>query len=362
MRKTLLVSVVVLSAFGCAPPDVTPPPGGSGGSTTPSSGGATGSGGSNASSGGSVGSTGGTVGSSGGAFASGGSTGNSGGTIGSTGGSGSGTGGRGTGGAATGTGGAAPGDAAAVGALFQGQAWLLRCGQLNAGTLRVCSNTNTIASNNLSHDNPLAGGVNRNDFTNAAGTAGQPYCVTIRVQGISEAKQYVNDTVTNRSGTPYGVTGTLSFGNTTEASLADGSNGWAVGGMPTANGDYNVYAILVDSPRQIYYLNSINTNGVNRQNHSAYAFDYTASFTINGGSRVQFMAADFNRNAIVNCADPIVESVCNQLPNITPLPSLQGPTGMAVTVTQPVMGQLVITSLVASRAGACTCSNAATCQ
>jgi hypothetical protein len=308
-----------------------------------------------------MGSSGGSMGSSGGSMGSGGR-----GTGGGTPSGGAmGTGGRGTGGAIStgGAGGAVdPGDAATVGALFQGQSWVLRCGPLNAGTQRVCSNTNLLTTNALSHDNPIAGGVNRNDFTMAAGTAGAPYCVTIRVQGVSEAKQYVNDTVTNRSGTPYGVTGTISFGNTTEGSLTDGNNGWAVGGMPTANGDYNTYGFLVDSPRQIYYMNSINTNGTNRQIHSSFAYNYTASFTINGGSRVQFFAADFNRNAINDCADPIVESVCNPLPVITPLPTLQGPTGTPVTVTQPIMGQLVVTTLVSARAGACTCTNAATCQ
>jgi hypothetical protein len=181
----------------------------------------------------------------------------------------------------------------------------------------------------------MFGGLNRNDFANAPGTMGQPYCITIRVQGISEAKAYVNDTDSARSGTHFGITGNVSFGQMYDAS-SDGTNGWVAGGMPTTAGDYNVYGFVINEPRQVYYLNSINTSGTNRQ----------------------------NRNAIANCAEPQVESQCNPLPNINPIPSplKSGTNGATISVTQPVNGQLITITTMNARAGACTCTNPATCS
>jgi hypothetical protein len=115
--------------------------------------------------------------------------------------------------------------------------------------------------------------------------------------------------------------------------------------------------------RQIYYLNSNNTSGTNRQNHTAYALNYTASFTVYGGSRVQFFGADYNANAIKNCDLPQVESECNPLPAIpVPTGGFKMPTGTTVTITQGINNQIIAMTVLSTRAGACTCSNPATCQ
>jgi hypothetical protein len=262
----------------------------------------------------------------------------------------SGAGGSGGGGAA-GSGGAS-GDAMAAAAILDGQAWVLHCGPTAAGTQRVC--TNPAPGNTLPHSDPLAGAVNRNDRATFGGIAGQPYCVTVRVRGIVEAKNYATDTMTSRSGTPYGIAGSINFGATADANQPDGTNGWVAGGMPANGNDYAVYSLLVGSPTKIFYLNSINTAGTNRLNHTTYPIDYVASFDVNGGSSLQFILTDFNRNAIRNCAEPNIESVCN--PQVlSPLPMIVNPSS-EVDLIQPHNGQLAVMTVTSARTGTCDCS------
>ena len=61
-------------------------------------------------------------------------------------------------------------------------------------------------------------------------------------------------------------------------------------------------ALLVGSPLQIYYLNSIAFPGEPRTNDTSYVVDYTATFPIDGGSSLQFIAADFDGTIVGNCA------------------------------------------------------------
>ena len=173
-----------------------------------------------------------------------------------------------------GTGGAGGATALAAASVLDGQAWVLRCGEETGA--RRCTSANAITNNYPSSD-PLGGRVSRNDFGAFGGVAGSPYCVTVRVQGITASKSYVTDSVTNRSGAPYGIAGTASFGTSFDADGNDGSNGWVAGGMPGTSDNHSVNALLVGSPLQIYYLNSIAFPGEARTNDTSYVVDYTAT-------------------------------------------------------------------------------------
>jgi hypothetical protein len=232
---------------------------------------------------------------------------------------------------------------------------VLRCGA--ALGARRCTSANVITNNYPSSD-PLGGRVSRNDFGAFGGAAGEPTCVTVRVQGITASKAYVDDDVSNRSGAPYGGSGTASFGASVDADTVDGTNGWVAGGMPAASDGHSVNALLVGSPPQIYYLNAISVAGEPRvTDNASYVVDYTASFTVNGGSSLQFIAADLDGTIVGNCA-PGAQGAC--IPNsLSPLPAVREPPG--TTIEDPFDGQFLIMTVTAARAGACTCTTAATC-
>jgi hypothetical protein len=324
--------------------------GGTGGTAGGGGGGASGRGGSTGGTGGSSAGRGGTGGGSAGRGGTGGGSAGRGGS----GGGGRGFGGRGGGGRG-GAGGAAGGNALAAASVLDGQAWVLRCG--DATTARRCPSANVITNNYPSSD-PLGGRVSRNDFGVFGGDAGASYCVTVRIQGVTASKAYVDDGVSNRSGAPYGIAGAVAFGTSSDADGVDGSNGWVAGGMPGSADNHSVSALLVGSPLQIYYLNSINIPGESRTNDTSYVVDYTASFPVNGGSSLQFIAADFDGTIVGNCS-PGPVGTCSPY-SLSPLPAVREPPN--TTIEDPFDGQFLIMTVVTARGGACTCPTAATCN
>jgi hypothetical protein len=328
MKKLLLVPVLVLSGFGCAPADVTQP--GSTGGTTGSSGGAPGS------SGGAPGSSGGTNGGSSGGTnggSSGGTNGgSSGGTNGGSSGGATGTGGRGTGGA-TATGGAGgSSDAAQVAASLNFQKWLLPCGVDQGYSLLVCQNNPPTGNCQLpSATVPYltAGTKNRDETITVGGTPGKIYTVTARIQGVVEPKHFQNGVVGTCAGAP----------------AVNTNCGWYVGGAPQTGGNYNVYMLWVSAPAptptaglagQYFFLNNVNKT----EAHFSYPIDYTVTFQVAGGAMVRFLADDSNCSAIKNCDTTSIDTVpggggrCNPIT----IPNMAAGAG----VTQPYPGQFTV--------------------
>jgi hypothetical protein len=215
-----------------------------------------------------------------------------------------------------------------------------------------------VITNAYPSTDPLGGRVSRNDFGVFGGAPGAPYCVTVRVQGVTASKGYADDSAIGRSGAPYGIASPASFGASFDANGDDGADGWVAGGMPGAADNHSVNALLVGSPLQIYYLNSIALAGDARSNDTSYVVDYTATFPVNGGASLQFIAADFDGTIVANCA-PGSSATCTPS-SLSPLPAVREPPG--TSIADPFNGQFLIMTVVAARTGACTCATPASCH
>ncbi len=67
-----------------------------------------------------------------------------------------------------------------------------------------------------------------------------------------------------------------------------------VGGLPN-NPTYNIYAIEVSSPKQVYYLNWANGVG-----HDTFSINYTAKIKVNGGASIHLLGDGQNDKMIAN--------------------------------------------------------------
>jgi hypothetical protein len=321
----MAVGVMGLNCGGGTTPG-TGTPGSSSGS---SGGGPSSSGSGSGSPGGSSGGSSGDNGSS----SSGGSSGNSSGSSGSSG-SSSGSGGgssSGSSGSSSGGGdaGAGPMD------VLNNQQWLLPCGPDQSYSKLVCANNGTVgtysATNYGGHTcgtitsagNLTAGTVNRDQTVTVGGNPATTYMVTAHFQGIVEPKVYINGTKPN-------------------ATVA--TDGWYVGGLPRNSGSYNVYMLGVSSPQQVYYLNGIgNSQPAIAEFHYSYLIDYSATFPVQGGAKVRFLADDSNCSAIKNCGtagsnDAAGICVGIVIPNLVATPPIdqrgtQGYSGQFVVMT-----------------------------
>jgi hypothetical protein len=121
------------------------------------------------------------------------------------------------------------------------------------------------------------------------GDPGVVYDVQIRIRGLVEAKDFTGGEVQE--------------------------NHFQIGGTPGTN-DYNIYAIEVGDPAQVYTLNR-NEMGVG---HYTFILDYTVTIPIAAGTEVVMAMSDPNNIAIANpggasgSADPFV------VPDIPPFP------------------------------------------
>jgi hypothetical protein len=79
---------------------------------------------------------------------------------------------------------------------------------------------------------------------------------------------------------------------------------------------------------------------------------------VNGGSSLQFIAADFDGTIVGNCS-PGPPGTCSPI-SIDGLPAVRQPPG--TTIEDPFDGQFLIMTVVAARNGACTCTTPAACN
>jgi hypothetical protein len=291
-RVFTIVSLLAIGA--CSPSASTPAPVGTGGSTPSSSGGST-----PTSSGGAVG-TGGmttpgsggvTAPSSGGATSSGGSIG-SGGTVMSSGGA------VGAGGTTAPTVAAVAGIANANGARLMDSFILFPCLSTAA---QDCVTSNACPAANAAMPFEQQG-LTSTEVFQIGGTPGAMYNLTIRVNGIAEAKYY--------SG------GVRAAGNATLAN-SDPPNGvdtFYTGGTPVNFENYNVYKFITKNAAGTelahYYINSFPMVATPYENHQTFPIAFTHDIPVVGGGTFTFYTADRNCRAIDNCGIGFRAAAC----------------------------------------------------
>jgi hypothetical protein len=302
MKRSLIALFTLPIVFSCGTEDLTQPPGNSTAGTgttnggTPSAAGtpATTAGTPATSAGSSTGGSGsGTAGTpaAGGASA-GTSTGGMAGT-GTTGGmAGSGTSGS-AGSGTSGTGGGGGVSIADIAGKLDGFLFIAPCG--DGGTGYDCLNStpipapqNSPACNNQQPKNTTI------DFA-IGGETGKIYDMTVHVYGVVEAKTYQG--------------GTRRDGNNMNAS-AGGGDFWYTGGT-APNSTYNTYELhvtpKVDGAPNDYFLNARNSTG---EGHESWGLNYTATFPVTGGGKLNFRIYDSNCRQIMNCGPGTGSSTC----------------------------------------------------
>lgn len=128
------------------------------------------------------------------------------------------------------------------------------------------------------------------------GAAGKIYDMTVHVYGVVEAKNYQN--------------GMRRDGNNMNAS-ATGGDFWHVGGT-APNSTYNTYEFHVTpavagATANDYFLNSRNGTG---EGHESWGLNYTATFPVTGGGKLNFKIYDSNCRQIMNCGPGTGSSTC----------------------------------------------------
>jgi hypothetical protein len=127
------------------------------------------------------------------------------------------------------------------------------------------------------------------------GETGKIYDVTVHVYGVVEAKNYQG--------------GTRRDGNNMNAS-ATGGDFWYTGGT-APNSTYNTFEFhvtpKVDGAANDYFLNS--RNGSN-EGHETWALNYTATFPVTGGGKLNFRIYDSNCRQLMNCGPGTGSSTC----------------------------------------------------
>jgi hypothetical protein len=206
-------------------------------------------------------------------------------------------------------------------AMLNNQQWVLPCGPNQSYSDLVCVNQPGAGCNTT---NPYLtrGTINRDQTITVDGAAGTMYNVTARFRGVVEPKTYQN--------------GNMPVRNVPQ-------NGWYVGGVPSQNGNYNVYMLQISSPAQVYYLNALgNQTPAVPEAHFSYPIDYTVTFPVAGGSTVRFLADDSNCSAIKNCDATSVDGSGGQgqchaitIAGLTTTPA----------IAQPYNGQFVVLQL-----------------
>jgi len=195
------------------------------------------------------------------------------------GGSGSGAGGSSGAGGTAMAGAAGVGSDLAVAAMLDGSMLVGKC--LTDSAESVCQ---TIASGCPAanqQDPALSGVITTDKMITLGGDPAKTYTITLHVQGEVESKGY---------------NGGMDQNSSAQSPKADG---FCTGGTPTNGDAYNVYMIRVSSPKQDYFLNSMQPPGVS--NHTTYGVDYTAKIQAKGGSMLRLVAADKNCSMIKNC-------------------------------------------------------------
>ncbi|MCB9554774.1 MAG: hypothetical protein H6707_01640 [Deltaproteobacteria bacterium] len=122
--------------------------------------------------------------------------------------------------------------------------------------------------------------------TQLRGNPDQIYTVTVRLRGVVEQKAYIRGAAT----------------------------GYVSRGGSPADDDWNVYALTVDDPPMVYFLN----HGTSRLYYTT-RLDYQLSLEIRGGSAVRLHAESFDLRQIRN-RDPNGEPL--RVPDVAPHPGV----------------------------------------
>jgi hypothetical protein len=139
-------------------------------------------------------------------------------------------------------------------------------------------------------DRALSGALLTDKTFTIGGSPTTTYTISLRVQGVVEAKMYTSSTDAESTlGSPA-------------------ANGFATGGTPSLADAYGVYMVRVSNPPQDYFLNSVWPPGVS--NHTTYGVDYAAQIRATGGSTVRLVAADSNCSEIRNCGPSFDGNSC----------------------------------------------------
>jgi hypothetical protein len=204
-------------------------------------------------------------------------------------------------------------------------------------------------------------GVQSFEYFQVGGTPGKMYAATIKVEGVSEAKFYMNGTPSvPASQGPFAEADTLTFRPAPNVDCLDKGPGggpdclndaFYTGGAPVDFEFYNVYKLTVYNPPangmggdagltelKHYYLNSFPTNAVSGlqgngyETHKTYYISYTHTIPVPGGGVLEYHAGDTNCRAIDNCGNQVLTQDCQ---------ANQGRSVPGATVPGMYMGQAV---------------------
>ncbi|HEV3190582.1 MAG TPA: hypothetical protein VGY54_08810, partial [Polyangiaceae bacterium] len=182
-------------------------------------------------------------------------------------------------------------------------------------------------------------GVQFDEYFQLGGTAGQMYQMTFHVDGITEAKYYMNGmcdpaTAADQPKCKNGRAGGEGVqANADTNVLAMATDSFYTAGAPVDQEFYNVYKMTIYQPPaagaqvdpntgvappgaevQHYYLNSFPspamTGGVAYEQHSTYMVTYTHTIAVPGGGIIQYHMGDTNCHAIDNCGSGVFTQTC----------------------------------------------------
>jgi hypothetical protein len=176
----------------------------------------------------------------------------------------------------------------------------------------------------------LAANENQHKVAHFGGDPNVSYNVTVRVAGIAERYWYAGGALDPASKLFYvGGLPTIHSAAAPNTNLApgkgackihppqtDGSFALPFAVPPSINASdgcyngFNVFALVVSSPQQSYYLNdTTDFDGVDRQPHKVYKNDYVVTFPITGQAQLDFFTIDGDHHQVTNDGTMTVPNV-----------------------------------------------------
>ena len=217
--------------------------------------------------------------------------------------------------------GAVPSDDRAVAAVLDGYAILKPC----VSTFQPTPNPNGDCC-----CEELAANENQHKVAHFGGDPNVTYNVTVRVAGIAERYWYAGGALDPASKLFYvGGLPTIHSAAAPNANLAPGKGACKIhppqtdssfalpfvvpASINASDGCYNgfnVFALVVSSPKQSYYLNdTTDFDGVDRQPHKVYKNDYVVTFPITGQAQLDFFTIDGDHHQVTNDGTMTVPNV-----------------------------------------------------
>ena len=125
------------------------------------------------------------------------------------------------------------------------------------------------------------------------GVAGKKYALSIKVNGIAEAKYYEKGVRAQGEGDPA------------NPDALEGIDTFYTGGSPIDYEYYNVYKLTSLDAKGVeikhYYLNSFPRTNTAYEHHQTFPIAFEHDIEVVGGGSIQLLAADSNCHAIDNC-------------------------------------------------------------